>query len=114
MLNNRNRKIKEFSEKLIKETEEKKELEKLELEITIQEKERSDIARLLHHDVGARLSIVLMHLSNMEDRAELGASDLNEVSLTKGYVNDRVLQRIFQWNDSNGDGKIHTCIKSNF
>jgi hypothetical protein len=82
--------------------------------ITTQEKERSDIARLLHHDVGARLSIVLMHLSNMEDRAELGASDLNEVSLTKGYVNDRVLQRIFQWNDSNGDGKIHTCIKSNF
>jgi signal transduction histidine kinase len=92
MLNNRNRKIQVLSEKLIKETEEKKELEKLEVAITTQEKERSEIARLLHDDVGARLSIVLRHLSNMEDRAELGESDLNEVSFTKGYVNDSVEQ----------------------
>jgi signal transduction histidine kinase len=92
MLNNRNRKIQVLSEKLIKETEEKKELEKLEVAITTQEKERSEIARLLHDDVGARLSIVLRHLSNMEDRAELGESDLNEVSFTKGYVKDSVEQ----------------------
>jgi signal transduction histidine kinase len=92
MLNNRNRKIQELSEKLIKETEEKRELEKLEVAITTQEKERSEIARLLHDDVGARLSIVLRHLSNMEDRAELGESDLNEVSFTKGYVKDSVEQ----------------------
>jgi two-component system NarL family sensor kinase len=92
MLNNRNRKIQILSEKLIKETEEKRELEKLEVAITTQEKERSEIARLLHDDVGARLSIVLRHLSNMEDRAELGESDLNEVSFTKGYVKDSVEQ----------------------
>jgi signal transduction histidine kinase len=88
----KNQKIKSLSEKLIKETEEKKELEKLEVAITTQEKERSEIARLLHDDVGARLSIVLRHLSNMEDRAELGESDLNEVSFTKGYVKDSVEQ----------------------
>jgi signal transduction histidine kinase len=77
MLNNRNRKIQYLSEKLVKETEEKKELEKLEVAITTQEKERSEIARLLHDDVGARLSLVLKNLSNVEDRAELGEFDLN-------------------------------------
>ena len=92
LLAKKNQKIKLLSEKLIKETEEKKELEKLEVAITIQEKERSEIARLLHDDVGARLSLVLKNLSNIEDRSELGEIDLNEVSLTKGYVEDSVEQ----------------------
>lgn len=92
LLAKKNQKIKSLSEKLIKETEEKKELEKLEVAITTQEKERSEIARLLHDDVGARLSLVLKNLSNVEDRAELGEFDLNEVSLTKGYVEDSVEQ----------------------
>jgi hypothetical protein len=88
LLVKKNQRIQELSEKLMKETEEKKELEKLDVAITTQEKERSEIARLLHDDVGARLSFVLRHLSNVEDRAELGETDLNEVSLTKGYVED--------------------------
>lgn len=92
MLSKKNQRIQDLSEKLIKETEEKKELEKLEVAITTQEKERSEIARLLHDDVGARLSLVLKNLSNVEDRAELGEFDLNEVSLTKGYVEDSVEQ----------------------
>jgi signal transduction histidine kinase len=92
LLTNKNRKIKEISEKLIKETEDKKELEKLEVAITTQEKERSEIARLLHDDVGARLSLVLKNLSNVEDRAELGQLVLSEVSLTKSYVQDSVDQ----------------------
>jgi len=92
LISRKNQRIQVLSEKLIKETEEKKELEKLEVAITTQEKERSEIARLLHDDIGARLSIVLRHLSNMEDRAELGESDLNEVSFTKGYVKDSVEQ----------------------
>lgn len=92
LLAKKNQKIKLLSEKLIKETEEKKELEKLEVAITTQEKERSEIARLLHDDVGARLSLVLKNLSNVKDRAELGEADLNEVSLTKGYVEDSVDQ----------------------
>ena len=50
-LSNKNQRIQELSEKLIKETEEKKELEKLEVAITTQEKERSEIARLLHDDL---------------------------------------------------------------
>lgn len=88
----KNQRIQDLSEKLLKETEEKKELEKLEVAITTQDKERSEIARLLHDDVGARLSLVLKNLSNVEDRAELGEFDLNEVSLTKGYVEDSVEQ----------------------
>jgi two-component system NarL family sensor kinase len=92
LLSKKNQRIQELSQKLIKETEEKRELEKLEVAITTQEKERSEIARLLHDDVGARLSFVLRHLTNVEDRAELGETDLNEVSLTKGYVEDSVEQ----------------------
>lgn len=92
MLSKKNQRIQDLSEKLIKETEDKKELEKLEVAITTQEKERSEIARLLHDDVGARLSLVLKNLSNVEDRAELGEFDLNEVSLMKGYVEDSVEQ----------------------
>ena len=90
LLAKKNQKIKLLSEKLIKETEEKKELEKLEVAITTQEKERSEIARLLHDDVGARLSFVLRHLTNVEDRSELGEADMNEVSLTKGYIDINV------------------------
>jgi signal transduction histidine kinase len=87
MLVKKNQRIQDLTDQLIKETEEKKDLEKLEVAITTQE-----IARLLHDDVGARLSFVLRHLSNVEDRAELGEMDLNEVSLTKGYVEDSVEQ----------------------
>lgn len=92
LLVKKNQRIQDLTDQLIKETEEKKELEKLEVAITTQEKERSEIARLLHDDVGARLSLVLKNLSNVEDRAELGEFDLNEVSLTKGYVEDSVEQ----------------------
>jgi len=88
----RKRQARENLQQQIINEKQKNELEKLEVAITTQEKERSEIARLLHDDVGARLSIVLRHLSNMEDRAELGESDLNEVSFTKGYVNDSVEQ----------------------
>jgi signal transduction histidine kinase len=92
LLVKKNQRIQELTDQLIKETDEKKELEKLEVAITTQEKERSEIARLLHDDVGARLSFVLRHLTNVEDRAELGEADLNEVSLTKGYIEDSVEQ----------------------
>ena len=88
----RKRQARENLQQQIINEKQKNELEKLEVAITTQEKERSEIARLLHDDVGARLSIVLRHLSNMEDRAELGESDLNEVSFTKGYVKDSVEQ----------------------
>ena len=51
-LSKKNQRIQDLTDQLIKETEEKKELEKLEVAITTQEKERSEIARLLHDDVG--------------------------------------------------------------
>jgi signal transduction histidine kinase len=57
------RKIKHLSDALLKEELEKKELEKVGIAITTQEKERSEIARKLHDEVGGILSMAQLNLS---------------------------------------------------
>lgn len=86
----KNHRIKELSEELIKETEDRKELEKLEIAISTQEKERVEIARQLHDDVGALLSMAHMNLVNFEDNAEQGIVDNQAVSLGKEYVSESI------------------------
>ncbi|MEY5134096.1 MAG: hypothetical protein RLZZ198_2100 [Bacteroidota bacterium] len=90
LLVKKNQRIQELSEKLIKKTEEKKELEKLEVAITTQEKERSEIARQLHDDVGALLSLAQKNLSNLEDEAVSGKIDISSISLSKEYVSQSI------------------------
>jgi signal transduction histidine kinase len=59
----KNRKIRLLSAALLKEEIEKKELEKVGIAITTQEKERSEIARKLHDEVGGILSMAQLNLS---------------------------------------------------
>lgn len=61
-LSRKNRKIQELGNKLLEEEKSKKELEKMSVAISTQESERSKIARLLHDEVGALLTIVHKNL----------------------------------------------------
>ena len=90
MLTNRNRKIQELSDKLIKETEEKKELEKLEVAISAQEKERVEIGRQLHDDVGALLSFAQKNLVNFEDNSEDGEVDYKSIGMAKEHLAESI------------------------
>jgi signal transduction histidine kinase len=62
-LTRKNRSIKLLGAALLKEELEKKELEKVGIAITTQEKERSEIARKLHDEVGGILSMAQLNLS---------------------------------------------------
>jgi signal transduction histidine kinase len=59
----KNNQIKSLSQALFNEELEKKELEKVGIAITTQEKERSEIARKLHDEVGGILSMAQLNLS---------------------------------------------------
>ncbi|NBW72419.1 MAG: hypothetical protein EBR24_06505 [Flavobacteriia bacterium] len=63
ILSRKNKKIRILSAKLLKEELEKKELEKVGIAITTQEKERSEIARKLHDEIGGILSMAQLNLS---------------------------------------------------
>lgn len=82
----KNQRIQELSDKLIKETEEKKELEKLEVAISAQEKERVEIGRQLHDDVGALLSFAQKNLVNFEDNSEDGEVDYKSIGMAKEHL----------------------------
>jgi two-component system NarL family sensor kinase len=99
-LTRKNRKIKQLANALLKEELEKKELEKAGIAITTQEKERSEIARKLHDEVGGILSMAQLNLSlaaqveNNEDDQNyvLKAANLLDIgneqlrTITKGLV----------------------------
>ena len=89
-LSKKNQRIQELSDKLIKETEEKKELEKLEVAISTQEKERVEIARQLHDDVGALLSFAQKNLVNFEDNSEDGEVDYKSIGMAKEYLTESI------------------------
>lgn len=75
ILARKNRKIHELGEKILQEEKDKKEIELLHNTISSQETERNRIARRLHDEVGALLSIVSKNLSYVE------------ASFKKGQVN---------------------------
>jgi|688.fasta_scaffold208005_2 two-component system NarL family sensor kinase len=72
-LTRKNRKIKQLADALLQEEIEKKELEKVGVAIMTQENERTEIARRLHDEVGALLSIVRKNLSSLEDSYKKGS-----------------------------------------
>lgn len=90
MLVKKNQRILELSDKLIKETEEKKELEKLEVAISAQEKERVEIGRQLHDDVGALLSFAQKNLVNFEDNSEDGEVDYKSIGMAKEHLAESI------------------------
>jgi signal transduction histidine kinase len=62
LLANKNRQIKALGERLLKEEIERQEMDKLALTVSTQESERSKIARILHDDLGALLSMAQKNL----------------------------------------------------
>ena len=90
MLVKKNQRIQELSNKLVKETEEKKELEKLEVAISAQEKERVEIGRQLHDDVGALLSFAQKNLVNFEDNSEDGEVDYKSIGMAKEHLAESI------------------------
>lgn len=88
----KNKKIKELSVKLIDEEKTKSEIEKFEIAITIQEKERSVIARKLHDEVGALLSIVHKNILMLKTKATGGEVDIESLAFTESFVKESIDQ----------------------
>jgi len=72
LLARKNRMIFELNKKLVQEEKDRKEIELLHNTISTQEKERNRIARRLHDEVGALLSIVSKNLSSVEESFKKG------------------------------------------
>lgn len=72
LLARKNRMIFELNKKLVQEEKDRKEIELLHNTITTQESERNRIARRLHDEVGALLSIVSKNLSSVEESFKKG------------------------------------------
>lgn len=100
-LTRKNRSIKLLGDKLLNKELEKKELEKVGVAITTQESERTEIARKLHDEVSALLSLVQLNLSIVHQEAQNGNVDIQSLekstklldlgieqlrSITKGLV----------------------------
>jgi signal transduction histidine kinase len=92
LLAKKNRKIQELSEELLKEEKDKKDLEKLEVAIATQEAERSQIARLLHDDVGAILSLAQKNMLNIQQKAQDGEIEHKSIALTMEYIQESINQ----------------------
>jgi signal transduction histidine kinase len=101
LLSRKNKRIRLLSANLLKEELEKKELEKVGVAITTQESERTEIARKLHDEVSALLSLVQLNLSIVHQEAQNGIVDIQSLekstrlldlgidqlrSITKGLV----------------------------
>jgi two-component system, NarL family, sensor kinase len=82
--------LRENLQKQIIQEKQNNELEKLEVAISTQEKERIKIARQLHDDVGALLSLAQKNLVNFEDNAEQGKVDFKAVELGKEYISESI------------------------
>ena len=72
LLARKNRIIHELGERLVQEEKDRKEIELLHNTISTQETERNRIARRLHDEVGALLSIVSKNLSYVDDSFKKG------------------------------------------
>lgn len=75
LLSNKNRRILELSEELMREALQNKELEKIGAVLKTQENERTEIARQLHDDVGGLLSIVQKQILLAKSKGEKGVID---------------------------------------
>lgn len=86
----RKKQISENLQKQIIQEKQKNELEKLEVAISAQEKERVEIGRQLHDDVGALLSFAQKNLVNFEDNSEDGEVDYKSIGMAKEHLAESI------------------------
>ena len=86
----RKKQISENLQKQIFQEKQKNELEKLEIAISAQEKERVEIGRQLHDDVGALLSFAQKNLVNFEDNSEDGEVDYKSIGMAKEHLAESI------------------------
>lgn len=92
MLAKKNRKIQELSDQLINEEKAKNEIEKLEVALATQETERSQIARMLHDDVGAILSLAQKNIFFIKKQAKNGVFEHQSIDLTGEFIQESINQ----------------------
>jgi signal transduction histidine kinase len=89
-LADKNRQIKALGEQLLKDEIERQENDKLAITVSTQEAERSKIARKLHDELGALLSMAQKNLQLLEDESQLSPQQ----SLTVSNASNLIQQSI--------------------
>ena len=88
----KNKKIQDLSAKLLKEEQAIRDFEKLEVAIVTQETERSQIARILHDEIGGFLSIAYKNINIIESQSQKGVFELKAIKLTKKFILESINQ----------------------
>ena len=88
----KNKKIEDLSAKLLKEEQAIRDFEKLEVAITTQEAERNQIARMLHDDVGAILSLAQKNIFFIKKQANNGIFEHQSIDLTGEFIQESINQ----------------------
>jgi signal transduction histidine kinase len=88
----KNKKIQDLSAKLLKEEQAIRDFEKLEVAIVTQEAERSQIARMLHDEIGGFLSIAYKNINIIESQSQKGVFELKAINLTKKFILESINQ----------------------
>jgi len=92
LLARKNKRIQELSDQLINEEKAKNEIEKLEIALATQETERSQIARMLHDDVGAILSLAQKNIFFIKKQAKNGIFEHQSIDLTGEFIQESINQ----------------------
>lgn len=92
LLAKKNREIQELSDQLINEEKAKKEIEKLQVALETQETERSQIARMLHDEVGAILSIAQKNILIIQKQAKVGVFEHKSIEMTRDFIQESINQ----------------------
>lgn len=92
VLSKRNRQVQEISLRLVQEVEVRKDLEKLSIIVFTQDEERNRIARVLHDEIGAILSLAHRNLSNVLDKTDSQFVHYTPIELSRQYVANSIEQ----------------------
>lgn len=88
----KNRKIQELSDQLLQEEKAKNEVEKLQVALETQETERGHIARMLHDDVGAILSLAQKNILFIQKQAKAGVFEHNSIEVARDLIQESINQ----------------------
>lgn len=88
----KNKKIQELSDQLMNEEKAIRDFEKLEVAIATQEAERNQIARMLHDDVGAILSLAQKNIFFIKKQAKNGIFEHQSIDLTGEFIQESINQ----------------------
>ncbi len=88
----KNRKIQALSDQLLQEEKAKNEIEKLQVALETQETERGHIARMLHDEVGAILSIAQKNVLIIQKQAKAGVFEHKTIEMTRDFIQESINQ----------------------